>query len=320
VSEVELGRLTRIQDIRTIWSRERQDFSRWLLDNGDYLAEVLGIELELDHQEEPVGDFSLDLIGRDLTHGAVLMVENQLEATDHTHLGQVVLYAAGTGAGTIVWVAKQFRAEHRQALNWLNESTGEQFHFFGVEVAAVRIGESLPAPLLSLAVQPSDWQRRVRERADASALSGKAPLYVDFWARFLERCQTEHRGWTRRRDGTRPNNWLDFPSGITGTYIAASFAQGHRLRHELYIDGGEAERNLELFGALEAQRQALEEAYGGSLTFEPLPERRASRVADYFDGADVSETDRHDEFIDWFFDTGERLRRALQSIDVPGQV
>jgi hypothetical protein len=127
VSEVELGRLTRIQDIRTIWSRERQDFSRWLLDNGDYLAEVLGIELELDHQEEPVGDFSLDLIGRDLTHGAVLMVENQLETTDHTHLGQVVLYAAGTGAGTIVWVAKQFRAEHRQALNWLNESTGEQF-------------------------------------------------------------------------------------------------------------------------------------------------------------------------------------------------
>lgn len=293
MSEVELGRLTRIQDIRTIWSRERQDFSRWLLDNGDYLAEVLGIELELDHQEEPVGDFSLDLIGRDLTHGAVLMVENQLEATDHTHLGQVVLYAAGTGA---------------------------QFHFFGVEVAAVRIGESLPAPLLSLAVEPSDWQRRVRERADASALSGKAPLYVDFWARFLERCQTEHPGWTRRRDGTRSSNWLDFPSGITGTHIAASFAQGHRLRHELYIDGGEAERNLELFGALEAQRHALDEAYGGSLTFEPLPERRASRVADYFDGADVSETDRHDEFIDWFFDTGERLRRALQSIDVPGQV
>lgn len=317
MTEPELGKLTRIQDIRTIWPRERQDFSRWLLDSGDYLAEVLGIELELDHQEEPVGDFSLDLIGRDLTNGAVLMVENQLEATDHSHLGQVVLYAAGTGAGTIVWVAKQFRAEHRQALNWLNESTSEQFHFFGVEVAAVRIGESLPAPLLSLAVQPSDWQKRVRERADASELSGKARLYVDFWTRFVERCQTEHPGWTRRREGTRPNNWLDLPSGISGTNFAASFAQGHRLRHELYVDCGDADGNLELFGVLEAQRQALEEAYGRPLEFEPLPERRASRVADYLEDADVTEADRHDEFIDWIFDSGERLRSALQLVDLP---
>jgi hypothetical protein len=317
MTEPDLGKLTRIQDIRSIWLHERHDFSRWLLDNGDYLAEVLGIELELDRLEEPVGAFSLDLIGRDLTNGAVLMVENQLEATDHSHLGQVVLYAAGTGAGTIVWVAKQFRAEHRQALNWLNESTSEQFHFFGVEVAAVRIGDSLPAPLLSLAVQPSDWQKRVRERADASELSGKARLYVDFWTRFVERCQTEHPGWTRRRDGTRPNNWLDFPSGIPGANFAASFAQGHRLRHELYVDCGDADRNLELFGVLEAQRQALEEAYGRSLEFEPLPDRRASRVADYLDEADVTATDRHDEFIDWFFDSGERLRRALQVIELP---
>jgi hypothetical protein len=198
MSEAKLGRLTRVANIRDIWPHERYDFSAWLLENSDALADVLGVELELDQAEEPVGDFSLDLLGRDLTNGAVLMVENQLEATDHWHLGQVVLYAAGTGAGTIVWIARKFRPEHRHALNWLNESTGEEFHFFGVEVEAVRIDDSPPAPLLSLAVQPSDWQRRVREKADASRLTGRAKVYSDFWARFHKRLKVEHPDWTRR--------------------------------------------------------------------------------------------------------------------------
>ncbi len=317
MNDMSLGRLERIEDIRTIWQHERHDFSDWLLNNAEQLAEVLGIELELENAEEPVGDFWLDLIGRDLTHGAVLIVENQLEATDHSHLGQVLLYAAGTGAGTIVWVAKQFRAEHRQALNWLNESTDEGFHFFGVEVAAVRIGDSPPAPLLTLVVQPSDSQKQVRERADASRLSGKARLYAEFWARFIERVNIDYPKWTRRRSVVRSDNWLDFPSGISGTYFAASFAQGARLRHELYIDCGDADRNLALFKALEAQRDALENHYGRPLIFEALPDRRATRVADYLDGADVSQSARHDEFIDWFFDAGERLRRAVAAATLP---
>lgn len=313
----QIGKLTRIEDIRDVWPHERYDFSAWLLNNGDHLAQVLGIELELDRAEEPVGDFSLDLIGRDLTNGAVLVIENQLEATDHSHLGQILLYAAGTGAGTIVWIARKFRPEHRQALNWLNESTGEDFHFFGVEVEVVKIGDSALAPLLSLAVQPSEWQKKARERADASALTGKARLYADFWARFLTRVKSEHPGWTRRGPGVRSDNWLDLPSGIPGSYIAASFARGSRLRHELYIDAGDGERNLEVFRAIEDQRDPLESEYGRPLTFEELPDSRACRVAEYLDEADVTAVERHDEFVDWFFDAGERLRQALAAVEVP---
>ncbi|HEX7060043.1 MAG TPA: hypothetical protein VF176_09355 [Solirubrobacterales bacterium] len=198
MTNAELGKLTKVEDIRAIWPHERYDFSKWLLDNDDHLAEVLGIDLELEHQEEPVGDFSLDLIGRDHTNQATLMVENQLEATDHSHLGQVLLYAAGTGAGTIVWVAREFRPEHRDALSWLNQNTGEEFHFFGVEVEVVQIDESAPAPLLTLAVEPSERQRKIRQRVDVSQLSGKPKLYADFWTRFIERVRTEHPGWTRR--------------------------------------------------------------------------------------------------------------------------
>lgn len=240
MNEVNLAKLTRVENIREVWPHERYDFPAWLLDNGDALADVLDIELEFDQAEEPVGEFSLDLIGRDLTNGTVL-----------------------------------------------------------------------------LAVTPSDWQRRIREKADASRLTGKARLYVDFWDRFIERVRQAHPGWTKRGPGVRPDNWLDLPSGISGTYIAASFARGSRMRHELYIGSSDAEQNLSLFHALESQRDALEQAYGRPLTFEELPDKAACRIAEYHEDADVTEVDRHDEFIDWFFDAGERLRRALGEVALP---
>jgi hypothetical protein len=128
----ELGRLEWV-DPRAVWLHEAADFTPWLLANCDRLADALGIELELDATEHPVGGYSLDLIGRDLNNATVLIVENQLATTDHSHLGQVLTYAAGTGASTIVWIATAFREEHRQALDWLNEHTDEDTRFFGVE-------------------------------------------------------------------------------------------------------------------------------------------------------------------------------------------
>ena len=139
---IQLGKLTAI-DLRTIWKHEGHDFTPWLLEHADHLAEVLGIDIELNAAEHPVGSFSLDLIGRDLTNGCVLIVENQLTPTDHWHLGQLLTYASGTDAGTIIWMAPEFREEHRQAIDWLNQATGEEARFFGVEIGAVKIGDSL---------------------------------------------------------------------------------------------------------------------------------------------------------------------------------
>ena len=99
------------------------------------------------------------------THGVPLIVENQIEQSDHRHLGQLLTYAAGADAGTVVWVTKGFRDEHRVALDWLNEHTGEEIRFFGLVVRALQVGDSLPAPLLEVVVQPNDWQKTVRRAA-----------------------------------------------------------------------------------------------------------------------------------------------------------
>jgi hypothetical protein len=301
-------------DPREVWGHEAHDLTPWLLDNADVLSETLGIDLELTTSEHPVGGFSLDLVGRDLTNDAVLIVENQLAGTDHDHLGKLLTYTAGTAANTIVWIATGFREEHRQALDWLNENTGEDVRFFGIVMQVVEIYGSPRAPLLKLVVEPNDWQKHVRAATHSGRLEGKGAHYVEFWRRFLEVVKARYPGWTR---ATKPSsaNWMWMTSPIAGAQISSSFAQGRRLRHELYIDSGDGERNLAIFQALLARRGELETLYGRPLEFEELPAKRACRVADYADG-DVTDTGRHDEFIAWFIDAGERLRRALAGIDM----
>jgi hypothetical protein len=246
----------------------------------------------------------------------VLIVENQLATTDHSHLGQVLTYAAGTAASTIVWIATSFREEHRQALDWLNESTGEEAHFFGIELRVVKIGESKKAPLFNVVVQPNDWQKQIRAGTQAGAAAGKGALYVQFWRRFLEQVHLEHPDWTNAQRAVS-NNWFEMKAPIKGCQISCSFAQNERLRHELYIDSRDADRNAEIFGHLRDRQGQLEEAYGEPLVWEELPNRRASRIAAYKDDCTVTDTQRHEEFIEWFLDAGTRLRSALSIVALP---
>ena len=309
-----LGRLEGVE-VREIWKHEARDFTPWLLDHEDHLAETLGIDLELEQSEHPVGGFSLDLIGRDLTNDAVLIVENQLEGTDHSHLGQILTYAAGTDASSIVWIATSFREEHRQAIDWLNEQTRENIRFFGIALEVVRIGASQPAPLFRLVAQPNDWQKQVRSGTHAGRVGTKAPLYQEFWGRYLGRLRDEHPDWSRARTPSN-QNWMDFRSPVRGTRLVTAFANGQRLRHEIYIDAGDRDLNAAIFESLLQQKEQFETEYGRSLHWEELPNARASRIVDYRDDADVTFEDQHDEFVDWLFDSGARMRRAIAAVDV----
>ncbi len=146
-----------------------------------------------------------------------------------------------------------------------------------------------------------------------SQVSGVGQLYYQFWARYLERLRVEHPDWSNRR-APLTQNWMNQPSALKGTSIDLSFAAGGRLRHELYIDTGDEQANLAMLKAFENQRASMESTYGRVLTFEELQGKRACRVAEYRDGVTVSDSDRYDEYINWFFDAGERLRKALNTI------
>jgi hypothetical protein len=166
---------------REVWSHKARDFTQWLLLNADVLSDVLGMQLELTEAEHTVGGFSLDLIGSDLTTGETVIVENQLERTDHAHMGQLLTYAGGTDAVNVVWCAPPFREEHRAALNWLNARTDENARFFGVEIAVVRIDESRPAPSFRLVAQPNDWSKQAHAGSTDTVVRGKRLAYSEFW-------------------------------------------------------------------------------------------------------------------------------------------
>lgn len=307
----DLGTLVEIQ-VRSVWANEAQDFTPWLLENASRLAKALGIEIELRQAEHPVGNFSLDLLGRDLTNNCDLIVENQLTATDHGHLGQLMTYAAGTKAQTIVWIATEFREEHREAIRWLNDVAGENARFFGIEVSVVRIGDSAPAPLFRLRAEPNEWGAVVAQQS--AELSERELLYRKFWTSFLERLKATHPDWSNARKPGKAS-WLTMPSPFAGCRWSASFASNQRVMVELYIDSGELETNLAIYHLFLASKKVIETSFGAPLSWEDLPERRACRIAFYGEGH-VTETERHEEFATWMIEALAKLKSSLAAANV----
>lgn len=163
-----LGRLTPVE-LRNIWSSEASDFTPWLAreENLSILGEVLGVDLELEAQEQAVGPFRADILCKKIGSGTWVLIENQLERSDHLHLVQLLTYASGLDAVTIVWIAATFTEEHRSTLDWLNRITDESFRFFGLEVELWRIGESPAAPKFNIVSKPNNWSRSVAQAARA---------------------------------------------------------------------------------------------------------------------------------------------------------
>jgi hypothetical protein len=308
-SALQLGKLTSI-DPRLVWAHEAHDFTPWLLENAEFLAETLGIEIELTENEHPVGGYSLDLLGKDLTNDCTLIVENQLTTTDHSHLGQLLTYAAGTDAATVVWIATQFREEHRQAVAYLNEIAGENARFFAIEINVVRIGTSPAAPLFKLVEEPNDWHAAVSASAKAIQTGGsKGVLYLAYWEKFLDELHQQMPNWSKARK-PQTSNWMDLQWPMKGVRFSVSFAQHQRLRAELYLDTGDADETEALFGHLQAQQAAIENAFGGPLEWNALPGKRACRICIYGDG-DVSNEADHSTYVAWMLDKVNRLRQAF---------
>ena len=265
------------------------------------------MDLELEGAEVAVGPFSADVVLRDANTGQRVVVENLLETTDHDHLGKLITYAAALEAHWAVLVAKVFRPEHRSALTWLNSISGEGSGFFGIEVHAVRIGDSPAAVQLNVVVEPDDFSRRAR--AGARMVSEAGARYTDWWAEFLPEFHEAHPGWSSAQTPSYAN-WMNFPSGRSGVRYGLSFsyptgASNYSLRAEVYIDDGES-----VFPALAAQRSAIEGSCGLALQWEPIEDARASRVAVYLDPVDPADRGSSPEYRDWAIETLGELRRA----------
>lgn len=173
---------------REAWSHEAIDFTPWLAENLSVLGEELGIELEFESKERSVGGYFADIVATCPHDDRIVLIENQLEKSNHGHLGQVMTYIAGTDAQIIVWIATDFSEPHLAAIKWLNEHTVEPFAFFAVRLRVVRIGESDPAPMFEVLERPNNWERQMHaEQREKRTRSRRADDRTAYWQQFLEK-------------------------------------------------------------------------------------------------------------------------------------
>jgi len=282
--------------LRDVWSHEAMDFTPWLATNIEALGDALGLELELIEREASFGDFSLDLLAKDLGSSRTVIIENQLTQTDHDHLGKLLTYAAGFNASTVIWVSEIVRDEHRQALEWLNQRTDTETQFFAVVVEVLKIDDSKPAFNFKPVVFPNEWQKSKKQKTTANT-SSKGEKYRAYFQALIDELREVHK-FTGARVG-QPQNWYSFSSGIQGVVYSAVFAQGGKARAEIYIDQGDQEKNKLLFDALKDEEEEITANYGNPLEWERLDEKRASRIAIYRDGMIESSDSELEEIRKW---------------------
>ena len=305
----DFGVLTKV-DPRDVWQREAYDFTPWLAENLSALGQVLGIDLELKGREAPVGAFSLDLLARDLGSNRTVIIENQLYPTDHDHLGKLITYAAGHDAAVVIWISNEIREEHRQAIDWLNQRTVQGIDFYGVIVEILRIDDSKPAYNFRPVAFPNEWRKtKMTAGSKASSPSERGEAYRAFFQELIDALRDRYQ-FTGARAG-QPQSWYSFASGVAGITYGLSFAQGQKVRVDVYIDLGDARSNKAVFDGLAKEKASLETVFGESLTWERLDDRRASRIALYRSGSIDADPATLTDIKSWAIDHLLKLKKTF---------
>lgn len=305
-----LGSLKKV-DVRHIWQTEAQHFTPWLAQNLDILAETLDMELEIEAQEKNVGPFRADILCRDTLDKSWVLIENQLERTDHLHLGQLLTYASGLKAVTIIWISTHFTEEHRSALDWLNNITDDQFKFFGLEVELWQIGDSPVAPKFNIVSKPNDWSRSVGQAArqiETGTLTDIKAAQLEFWTQLAEKLKENSH---IRPQKPMPQHWAVFRIGRSGFHMSGL----HNTRDkcigvELYINHQNAK---DFYNQLYAQKNDIEAEIGHELIWKELPNKSASRIILYLRNVDPMDRSRWDEYQDWLIKYIEAFDRAFRN-------
>ena len=269
------GTLKRI-DLREYWKHEALDFTKWLSEpeNIALLSDEIGIGIEVTQTEASVGRFNVDILAQEENTGKKIIIENQLETTNHSHLGQLITYAAGLEAQYVIWIVREVREEHRQAVDWLNEHTDEDISFFLVAIELWQIGESDPAPKFSIVSRPNEWKKSVRTSTQEGDLTDTKTKQLEFWQGLKDFASDKYPELRLRTP--RPQHWYDVAIGRADCHVALiADSRENQVRCELYIPDSK-----DLFKAFLASKVQIEKELGliEPLEWQELPGKKASRI------------------------------------------
>ncbi len=297
-----LGKIEKVNDLRTIWPHEARNFSKWLAqeENLKQLGDAIGVSIVLEECESSVGEFNVDLYATEEGTNRKIIIENQLADTNHDHLGKIITYASGKDAEVIVWIVKRARDEHKQAIAWLNQHTDENIGFFLVEIELWKIDDSRPAVRFNIVERPNDWAKTMKA---SEGLSDIKKLQLEFWQAFTEYAFAKAdfgKIFSPRK--AAPQHWYNLSVGNSSFHLGLTVnTQKHRIGAEIYIpdDKGIYSKFLE-------RKAEIESALGRKLDW--IEAEKACRILVTRSGDICNENENWQTFFDWLCDRSVKLR------------
>lgn len=302
----EIGKLIEV-DVRELWKHEQYDFSNWLAkeSNIEYLNEILGLTLIEVDKEINVGPYRCDIVATDETSGLKVIIENQLESTNHDHLGKIITYASGLDAKVIVWIVKEAKEEHRAAIEWLNNYTSSEIDFFLIEIHAYKIGDSNPAPKFEVVEKPNDFVKRSKNKDDGELNTSQTERLI-FWQLFNDRVELKGKPFNIRKPTT--DHWYDIAIGTSAAKIAVDLVNKENcIILELYIHS-----DKDLYDSLYEKKNEIEGETGLTFEWNRLDSKKACRIKHFIYGLDFDNHSNYNQLMDEVIDKAIIMRKVIQ--------
>lgn len=306
---IKLGELKQIE-LREVWGHEAIDFTRWLAkeENINKLADELDLEFENVKTEESAGRYSVDILANDVNLKRKVIIENQLEATDHKHLGQILTYASAHDASIIIWIVKDYTEEHKQAIDWFNKHMPEQISFFLVQIQLWKIGNSDPAPKFDIVSQPNYWAKTLRsastqEKGNPSELK---LLQLKFWQELKDFANTQNTDINFGRTPS-PKHWYDISFGTSKANISLTInSRQKQIGCELYL-----KNDAKIYERIKADQAEIKSALGDDIVFMDLPDGRAFRIVKFTD-CDLMNESQWNEYFQWLIEQASKFQKGFK--------
>ena len=297
--------------LREVWKNEARDFTTWLAEEENIVAlgDAMGVELELIETESSVGSFSADIFAQEIGSGRKVVIENQLEDTNHDHLGKIITYAAGKDAELIVWIVARARDEHKQAIEWLNQHTDSEFGFFLIEIELWTIDGSNPAPRFNIIERPNDWAKSVKA---SEGYSETERLRLQYWQRYNELAIADD-AFSRVMSPHKPSkdHWTNISIGSSDYHLAlTTYTNEDKIGIEFYV-----KEDQNIGKAVHSHAERIAEILGA----EPVPymATKASGIRFFKKGCNFKKhPEKWDEYIQWQLDAAVKLRREILNLNL----
>ena len=304
---IHLGHLKEVKDLREVWPHEALDFTPWLAEESNLalLADAVGLEITLDETESKVGDFNVDIYATETGTERRIIIENQLEDTNHDHLGKLITYASGKGADIVIWIVKRAREEHRSAIEWLNNHTDENISFFLIEIKLYKIGDSDPAVKFEIIEKPNNWTKEVKKQTSADPAKR---FRLEYWTAFNEYAFTKAafaKCFKRRKPST--DHWMSLSLGSSAYHLdILTLKKRNAVSVEFYISDDKT-----IFQRLLQHKDEIETELGFMLDWRELPDKKASRII-IEKPVNLDNDDEWNDQFEWIIDMCIRFKKAFK--------